>query len=144
GIMESRRWPDSGAEPSPDRMFIGSEGTLGIITEAWMRLQDRPTMRASTSVPFPDFISGANASRAISQAGLYPANCRLLDPGEALSAGAGDGTQAILVLAFESADHNVDAWMARALECCADHGGKIPAEPVKSSSESGVTQEGAA
>jgi alkyldihydroxyacetonephosphate synthase len=27
------------------------------------------------------------------------------------------------VLAFESADHPLDAWVARALECCADHGG---------------------
>src|SRR5271169_3815308 len=79
GIMESRRLPGSGAGPSPDRMFIGSEGTLGIITEAWMRLQDRPTMRAATSIPFPDFISGAKAARAIGQSGLYPANCRLLD-----------------------------------------------------------------
>jgi alkyldihydroxyacetonephosphate synthase len=28
-----------------------------------------------------------------------------------------------MVLAFESGDHPLDAWMARALECCADHGG---------------------
>jgi alkyldihydroxyacetonephosphate synthase len=32
------------------------------------------------------------------------------------------------VLAFESADHPLDAWMARALECCADHGGAAEAE----------------
>ncbi len=144
GSIESRRLPGSGAGPSPDRMFIGSEGTLGIITEAWMRLQDRPRMRAAASIPFPDFISGANASRAISQAGLYPANCRLLDPGEALSAGAGDGTAAILVLAFESADHNLDAWMARALECCADHGGKVPPEGVKTRTDREASHEGAA
>ena len=37
GIVASRRLPGSGAGPSPDRMFIGSEGILGIITEAWMR-----------------------------------------------------------------------------------------------------------
>ena len=83
GVVESRRLPGSGAGPSPDRMFIGSEGILGIITEVWMRLQDRPKFRAGASVAFPDFIAGANAVRAIAQAGLYPANCRLLDPGEA-------------------------------------------------------------
>ena len=44
GTLESRRLPGSGAGPSPDRMFIGSEGILGVITEAWMRLQDRPTL----------------------------------------------------------------------------------------------------
>ena len=41
--------------------------------------------------------------------------------------GANDGTGAIMVLAFESADHALDAWMARALECCADHGGMLEA-----------------
>jgi alkyldihydroxyacetonephosphate synthase len=37
GVIESRRLPGSGAGPSPDRMMIGSEGILGIITQAWMR-----------------------------------------------------------------------------------------------------------
>ena len=46
GVGESRRLPGSGAGPSPDRMFLGSEGALGVITEAWMRLQDRPRWRA--------------------------------------------------------------------------------------------------
>ena len=83
GLLETRRLPGSGAGPSPDRMLIGSEGILGVITEAWMRLQDRPTFRASASVSFDDFAAGAAAARAIAQAGLFPANCRLLDPGEA-------------------------------------------------------------
>ena len=49
--METRRLPGSGAGPSPDRMVIGSEGILGVITEAWMRLQDRPTYRGSRRSP---------------------------------------------------------------------------------------------
>ena len=127
GTVESRRLPGSGAGPSPDRLFLGSEGILGIITEAWMRLQDRPTFRASAAVTFSDFLAGAKAVRAISQAGLYPSNCRLLDPGEALVAGAGTGSEAILLLAFESADHELDTWMDRALTCARDHGGTVPA-----------------
>jgi alkyldihydroxyacetonephosphate synthase len=86
GVVESRRVPGSGAGPSPDRMFIGSEGALGIITEAWMRLQDRPTFRASASVTFrgdDGFLRGAKVVRALSQSGLYPTNCRLLSPFEA-------------------------------------------------------------
>ncbi|MGP0060701.1 MAG: FAD-binding oxidoreductase [Beijerinckiaceae bacterium] len=128
GVLETRRLPGSGAGPSPDRMIIGSEGTLGIITQAWMRLQDRPTFRAAGAVRFNDFFAAARALRAISQAGLYPANCRILDPQEASNTGAGDGTFAVMVLAFESADHPLDAWMARALECCADYGGKPEAK----------------
>jgi alkyldihydroxyacetonephosphate synthase len=126
GTMESRRLPGSGAGPSPDRLMIGSEGALGIITEAWMRLQDRPRFRASVSVRFAGdrgFQQGAEAVRVLSQSGLFPANCRLLDPGEAQASGAGDGATAVLVLGFESADHAQDEKLARALECCADAGG---------------------
>lgn len=126
GVIESRRLPGSGAGPSPDRMFIGSEGILGVITEAWMRLQDRPRWRASASVSFADTLAGAAAVRAVAQSGLAPTNCRLLDPGEAMTSGAGAGDAAILVIGFESADHRPDAWMARALELCRDHGGTVP------------------
>jgi len=124
GTLESRRLPGSGAGPSPDRLFIGSEGILGVITEAWMRLQDRSTFRAAASVLFDDFYEAAEAVRAVSQAGLYPSNCRLIDANEAAMTQAGDGTAHLVVLAFESADHPVEPWMARALECCADHGGR--------------------
>src|SRR4051794_6984346 len=58
GVVESRRLPGSGAGPSPDRMFLGSEGILGVITEAWMRVQDRPTFKASASVRFPTLAAG--------------------------------------------------------------------------------------
>ena len=52
GVWESRRLPGSGAGISPDRMLIGSEGTLGLITEAWMRVRPRPRFRASAGVRF--------------------------------------------------------------------------------------------
>ena len=80
GTWESRRLPGSGAGPSPDRLLIGSEGTLGLITEAWVRVQAKPTHRASTGVRFASFAAGAEAVRAIAQSGLYPSNCRLIDP----------------------------------------------------------------
>jgi alkyldihydroxyacetonephosphate synthase len=116
-------------------MFIGSEGTLGIITEAWMRLQDRPTERASRTVEFKDYMDGVRAVRAIAQAGLYPANCRLLHAGEVKSAGVGDGSASLLVLGFESADHTLAPWLERALECCADHGGIIPPEAASAADD---------
>jgi len=144
GTIASRRLPGSGAGPSPDRLFIGSEGILGIITEAWMRLQDRPTMRAAAAVTFADFLAGARAVRAVSQAGLYPSNCRLLDPGEALLAGAGSGAEAVLLLAFESADHPLEAWMSRALTCAADCGGTVPAGAGTTRREGEGARDGAA
>jgi alkyldihydroxyacetonephosphate synthase len=124
GDWESRRLPGSGAGPSPDRLLIGSEGILGVITEAWVRLQSRPTFRTSASVRFESFEAGAGAVRQLSQSGLEPSNCRLLDGREAMITGAGSDERALLVLGFESADHPLGAWMERALECCADHGGE--------------------
>jgi alkyldihydroxyacetonephosphate synthase len=147
GVCESRRLPGSGAGPSPDRLFLGSEGTLGIVTEAWMRLQDRPRFRASTSVRFPGeqgFLRGAAAVRALSQSGLHPSNCRLLDAGEAQNAAAGAGDAAVLVLGFESADHPLDTWMARALELCRDAGGEAPEGAGATRTDSAAGREGAA
>ena len=147
GVFVSRRLPGSGAGPSPDRLFLGSEGALGIITEAWMRLQDRPRFRASTSVRFEGadaFVRGARAVRALSQSGLFPTNCRLLDPNEALNSGAAAGDAAVLVLGFESADHALDPWMARAVECCRDAGGLVPRDAVRTRTDDGAAREGAA
>jgi alkyldihydroxyacetonephosphate synthase len=123
GALETRRLPSSGAGPSPDRMFIGSEGILGIITEAWVRLRKKPIFRAASSVRFNTFDAGAEAVRCISQASLYPANCRLLEAREALPDIPSYSEEAVLILAFESSDHPLDAWMARALEICRDFGG---------------------
>ena len=125
GVLETRRLPGSGAGPSPDRLMIGGEGALGLITEAWMRLQDRPRFRAGAAVGFGDFLSGARAVRAVAQAGLHPSNLRLVDAAECAANGVNDGSFALLVLAFESADHTVDAWQARALEVVQDHGGRL-------------------
>jgi alkyldihydroxyacetonephosphate synthase len=123
GWWESRRLPGSGAGVSPDRMLLGSEGTLGIITEAWVRVRPRPACRASTAVRFSDFAAGAEAVRNLSQSGLHPSNCRLIDAREAQVTGAGDGSAALLVLGFESSGHDVEPSLALALECCGDYGG---------------------
>jgi len=147
GVCESRRLPGSGAGPSPDRLFIGSEGTLGVIVEAWMRLQERPKLRASASARFggdDGFLRGAEAVRRLSQSRLFPTNCRLLDPTEAQTAGAGDGSAAVLVLGFESVEDPLDAAMARALECVRDAGGEVPEDAGRQRADGGAGREGAA
>jgi alkyldihydroxyacetonephosphate synthase len=62
--------------------------------------------------------------RAVAQAGLYPSNLRVIDNDEAGGYGVNAYEESLLVLAFESADHPVDAWMARAIELLQDHGGR--------------------
>ncbi|MCP3804822.1 FAD-binding oxidoreductase [Allokutzneria sp. A3M-2-11 16] len=134
GVSESRRLPGSGAGPSPDRVFLGSEGTLGVITEAWMRLQDRPRHKAGASVHFADYDSAVAATRAIAQAGLHPSNCRLLDAAESFLNAGVSVSGGVLILGFESADHPVEAPLARAIELCRDHGGTA-AEKTGTSAE---------
>ena len=123
GTWESRRLPGSGAGPSPDRMLIGSEGILGVIAEAWVRVRPRPQFKASVGVAFDGFGAAVEAVREIAQSGLHPANCRLLDAGEAGLTGAGDGSSHLLLLGFESAHHPVDAPMGVALATAREHGG---------------------
>jgi len=121
GPLETRRLPASGAGPAPERLFAGSEGTLGVIVEAWMRLVRRPVHRAAAAVTFDAFDAGVTATRALAQSGLHPSNCRLLDRAEARFSGTGD--RPVLLVGFESAVFPVDGLLATALECCADHGG---------------------
>ncbi|MEV6840212.1 FAD-binding oxidoreductase [Streptomyces sp. NPDC051133] len=129
GVNESLRLPGSGAGPSPDRLFLGSEGTLGVITEAWMRLQERPRHKASATVLFDDVHTAMDAVRAVAQSGLHPANCRLLDPGEAALAGVARGGESVLVLGVESAHAPVDGRLAELITLARDHGGSpAPAE----------------
>jgi alkyldihydroxyacetonephosphate synthase len=124
GTLASWRLPASGAGPSPDRLLLGSEGILGVITEAWMRLQERPRHRASASVAFTDFHWGLDAVRAIAQSDLAPANCRLLDEGEAALAGAASDGNAVLVLGFESPTGPVDSLLTQAVNLARSHGGR--------------------
>src|ERR1041384_3463804 len=126
--MQSRRLPGSGAGPSPDRMIIGSEGALGVIVEAWMRLQDRPRFRGGAVFGFPDLFAAARAVRAVGQAGPYPSHLRVIDNQEAGIYGVNDYKESILILGFESADHPLDAWMKRAVELIQDNGGRRHAD----------------
>ena len=132
GRWSSRRLPASGAGPSPDRLLLGSEGTLGVVTDAWVRVRPRPRFRAGTTVHFQGaddgFGAGCEVVRALAQSGLQPAGCRLLDPLEALLNSVGDGTGSVLLLTLESADVEVHGAALQAAELCRDLGGTV--EPL--------------
>jgi alkyldihydroxyacetonephosphate synthase len=105
----------------PDRLLLGSEGTLGIVTDAWVRVQRRPASRAQATLVFGSEAAALSGVRSLVQDGLRPANCRLLDPVEAALSGAGapDATDTVLVLAFEAVEAPLDHEVDRALSCCA-------------------------
>jgi alkyldihydroxyacetonephosphate synthase len=139
GTWESRRLPGSGAGPSPDRLLLGSEGILGAIAEAWVRVRPRPEFKASCGVVFEEFASAVRAVREISQSGLRPSNCRLLDAAEAELTGAGTGN--VLILGFESAGQPLAAWMDAALAIALEHGG-VAGERRETTPEAEASGEG--
>ena len=124
GVWASRRLPGSGAGPSPDRLALGSEGVLGVVTEAWLRVRPRPARRAAATVAFGTFEAGAAAVRGLLHAGVEPATCRLVDAAEAALTGTLAGGEAALVLGFESAHLPLEAELDAALELCRTGGGR--------------------
>ena len=143
GAIETHRHPGSGAGPEAARLLYGSEGALGVITEAWMRVVPRPRWRATASVAFANFADGVSAARALAQSGLYPSNARLLDANEArLHRVRFDGT-AVLLIGFESADHPLGAWLARAVEIARASGGNVVSGPSETEASSRTGEAGA-
>jgi alkyldihydroxyacetonephosphate synthase len=135
GTLETRRLPASGAGPSPERAFLGSEGAFGIITEGWARIRPRPRWRASATLHFPDFDRAVDAVRALAQSHLHPSNCRLLDSVEAALNGLCFDGSSVLILAFESAEVPVEHSLRLALNLVQEYGGKLPREPQFRESE---------
>ena len=123
GVWEAPSLPGSGAGPDPNRIVCGSEGALGIITRARMRVRPRPTWRGKANVLFDDFDDAVACTREIAQSGLFPSNCRLLDKREAMLNQVAAGSH-VLLLGFESAHGPRDAQLADALAICARHKGE--------------------
>ena len=136
GKLESRRLPGSGAGPSEERFYTGSEGILGIITSAWMRLQEIPKYKKMITVNFPSFEAGAEAAKALAQSGLNPANARLIDRMEAFTNGLGDGQSDVLIVGFESHQREVIYYMKEALSLCEKYGGTWDAKRLNETKRS--------
>jgi glycolate oxidase len=72
------RAPDrAGYDPTP--FVVGSEGTVGIVTKAWLRLLPRPESVRTFLAFFVDVESGAAAASAIIAAGIIPAALEMMD-----------------------------------------------------------------
>lgn len=130
GWWEARRLPGSGAGPDPNRLAIGSEGILGIISEAWMRIQARPTFRATAGIRFPSWERAYDATRHIAQAKLWPANLRALDPELARTSAGMDGTEALLIVGFESAELSQRWNIEQAVAMARESGGIVADDEV--------------
>ncbi|HIW95914.1 MAG TPA: FAD-binding oxidoreductase [Candidatus Corynebacterium gallistercoris] len=80
GIIEAgQASPASAAGPDLKELFMGSEGTLGIITKVRARVHPVPEAKIYEAFSFPSFADGVNALRAVEQHGAGPTVMRLSD-----------------------------------------------------------------
>ncbi|WP_242636442.1 FAD-binding oxidoreductase [Myceligenerans salitolerans] len=82
GTLDLGRAPGSAAGPDLLRLFLGSEGAFGVITQVRLRVHELPAERFLDAFTFPDFRSGADALRHVVQAGTGPTVIRLSDEAE--------------------------------------------------------------
>ncbi len=78
-VVTSKAVPQSAAGPDLKRLFLGSEGTLGVITAATLRLRHAPETVLDRGVLFAGFTAGVNGVRRLLQRGIRPTVLRLYD-----------------------------------------------------------------
>ena len=96
-----------------------------------MRIQKRPTFRATAGITFDSWAAGCEAVRQIVQAKLWPANLRILDPVEAGRAAGLDGAQALVIVSFESAELSQRHSITEAVAIARAAGGHVDDDEVR-------------
>jgi alkyldihydroxyacetonephosphate synthase len=74
--------PRTATGPNLSQLFLGSEGTLGVVTGARLRVTPKPTAEARRALAFPSFSDGLDVCRRILRRGARPAVLRLYDQTE--------------------------------------------------------------
>jgi alkyldihydroxyacetonephosphate synthase len=110
--------PRSASGPELEQLFIGSEGTLGVITRIWLRCHPVPTREERCAYSFADLSSGIDACRRIIQRSATPAVLRLYDSIETQRSHGGNGTSCALLVLDQGDPVSVTASMAVVHEEC--------------------------
>jgi alkyldihydroxyacetonephosphate synthase len=125
-VLTTHPAPKRSSGPELMELFLGSEGTLGVITEVRVKVYPTPESRLFRCCTFPDTTSGLKAIRRMVQTGVLPAVVRLYDEAESrewlqrLGLPAGGS---FLVLVFEGAEEQTRLEEKTALRICRENGG---------------------
>jgi len=123
-VVRTRAVPRSACGPDLRSLFLGSEGTLGILSEATLRVHPVPESSAERAFSFADFRSGLETVREIVRLGWRPAVVRLYDPIEAGRnfTGVAPEGRALLLFLTEGPAALVEAERAAVFEHCRRRG----------------------
>jgi len=83
-VIRSRPVPRTSTGPPVERLMLGSEGTLGVVTEATLKIWPYPERRALHAYTFDDIEDALEATRHIMRKNVYPAVMRIYDEHETL------------------------------------------------------------
>lgn len=124
--------PRRSAGPELLPLFIGSEGTLGIITRVRLRVWPTPPREEALAVLVPHFAAGLNLMRDWMQKGLLPSVLRLYDGAEAARTFASVRGQAVLIAVFHGLQSLVRASVEEAAQAADDQGAaRAPSDLVQ-------------
>ena len=115
--------------PDLNQLFVGSEGTLGVVTQARLRARPAPTFERRSAFGFESFAAGLDATRRILRRGLSPAVLRLYDDHESRTKFGTEGPQSLLLVLDEGDQVVVDAAFTIVDDECA-HAARLDAELV--------------
>jgi alkyldihydroxyacetonephosphate synthase len=116
--------PRAAVGPDLTQLFVGSEGTLGVITGARLRLHPVPRAERGAAFGFASFADGIDACRAVLHRGATPAVLRLYDATEA-DRSYQTGDRHVLLVLDEGDGELVEGVMNVVLEECLDAGAEI-------------------
>lgn len=110
--------PAAASGPDLTHVFVGSEGTLGVISRVWLRAHPLPRHTARAAYTFDSFSDGIEALRIAIRNGATPAVLRLYDETESKRSHGGDGTRATLLVLDEGEQVLVDATLQLVHDAC--------------------------